>query len=525
MTRRKERESLRKETRKLRRFYAPAVRAHRGILLLGGSASLGVVGARAALPLPLSRVVEALGAPVTGGVEDTMARTVLLAGAGFLVLYAALGAFDLWSRVLFARFAISVVRDVRSTGMETLARPGSYRSTSADLITRLVGDTARLKDGLKGFLVHVATNGLFFIVVVVSLGFFRLRLAALMGAGLVLVFAVTAYSALLVYRRSITLRQRESKLAETILDAAGSGVSDPGQSVRLGSLEASLTRIQGRTALVVYFVLGVLLALCLASSGEGPDADTKRIAFSSYALILIHPVIRLSRQGTRLGKMLACAVRIERVARPAKRGPARLRLPELRESLVLEGLSRRGGRGRRNRVGPIDLALRPGERVAVVGLPGSGKTSLLRAIARPRRSDEGRIFCDGVELSSASERDRRVVLLTGRADLEAFLEQREPQSAPADPSAAWPDIVLVDEPHRGGAARDARRLLREVLSPENPCIVVAALSDRHLVDLFDRVVALRAGRIVYDGSVVAFQSEVAQGDAPGLASPHAEGPG
>lgn len=53
----------------------------------------------------------------------------------------------------------------------------------------------------------------------------------------------------------------------------------------------------------------------------------------------------------------------------------------------------------------IDLALRPGERVALIGPSGSGKSTIARLLLGLAQPDDGRITVDGMDLGDASRED------------------------------------------------------------------------------------------------------------------------
>lgn len=58
---------------------------------------------------------------------------------------------------------------------------------------------------------------------------------------------------------------------------------------------------------------------------------------------------------------------------------------------------------------PIDLSIRPGERVAIVGASGSGKTTLLGLLAGLDRPSSGRIWLAGQDLTALNEEERALL--------------------------------------------------------------------------------------------------------------------
>jgi ABC-type multidrug transport system ATPase subunit len=190
-------------------------------------------------------------------------------------------------------------------------------------------------------------------------------------------------------------------------------------------------------------------------------------------------------------------VRIDREQPAAREEPQVLRLPS--ESapasgphvLSVEGLCRRFGK--LEVVRSLDLALAPGERVALHGPNGSGKTTILRCVAGTLSPTSGRIRVDGHEagtleaqrligVSLSQERSfylrlsgrenlfffarvrrygtreaaRRVAALSEELELDSILRQRVDrcstgmvqQLAFARALIGDPALVLLDEPTR-----------------------------------------------------------------------------
>ncbi|KTR07598.1 iron ABC transporter [Aureimonas ureilytica] len=195
----------------------------------------------------------------------------------------------------------------------------------------------------------------------------------------------------------------------------------------------------------------------------------------------------------------------------------------------------------------LDLAIEPGERLAVVGPNGAGKTSLLRLVFARLQPTRGRVSIDGRDLQAIAplERARRIAVV-GQSDLpdgrltltdyiglgriphRARATAREDRAAAGDAMALVglsglesrrldslsggerqragiaramaqrPSILVLDEPtnHLDPRARADMLALARGLG----ITVVAVLHDLALVSPFaDRVAVLSAGRLVAHG--------------------------
>jgi ABC-type multidrug transport system fused ATPase/permease subunit len=70
-------------------------------------------------------------------------------------------------------------------------------------------------------------------------------------------------------------------------------------------------------------------------------------------------------------------------------------------------------------LGPIDLSIRPGERIGIIGETGAGKTTLAHVLRRFRDPDEGTVSIGGINLADVASDDLRAFV--GYEDDRAFL--------------------------------------------------------------------------------------------------------
>ena len=145
------------------------------------------------------------------------------------------------------------------------------------------------------------------------------------------------------------------------------------------------------------------LALVLVTAGGGYLVMGGRIsvgtlvAFSNYVTMLIWPMRMIGWLTNMLAQCLASLKKVEALfrERPAIADPAVPQVPrEIRGRLSFEhvGFEYNGSVILRD----IDLTLEPGKTLAIMGLTGSGKSSLINLIGRYYDCSSGRIRLDGV---------------------------------------------------------------------------------------------------------------------------------
>lgn len=198
----------------------------------------------------------------------------------------------------------------------------------------------------------------------------------------------------------------------------------------------------------------------------------------------------------------------------------------------------------------VDLAIRAGEAVAIIGANGSGKTTLARHLDGLLRPTQGRVLIAGEDAArrrvadlAASvgvcfqDPDRQIFSRDVRREVEfgprqlGFGAQRRDRSVAAALLAVDLDDAVAVHPHDLGEARRKLLAIASVLAMETPVVVldeptvgldahgierigrlIATLREggrtvigishdlRFVAESFERVVLLERGRVTLDGS-------------------------
>jgi putative ABC transport system ATP-binding protein len=153
-----------------------------------------------------------------------------------------------------------------------------------------------------------------------------------------------------------------------------------------------------------------------------------------------------------------------------------------RAVLRLENLSKRYSPDRPAIFERLDLELRQGEYLAIMGESGVGKSTLLNLLAGLDRPDSGRVLLDGIELSTLD--DDGLTVLRRRAVGFVFQAFHVLPYLSVEQNVALPlDLLAVPEPERSqrtaemlaavGIAPLAKRYARELSGGEVQRIAIA----------------------------------------------------
>lgn len=563
------------------RTFGPEVRKERLRLVLAFLAILGGIAAKLAEPWPVKFLIDAL-APVgkhgqawrvPPWVREVSTGT-LIAGAALAVLSVSLlGAGCQYAQsILSATAGQRIAYRIRRRLYEHLLRlPLSFHegSRAGDLLLRITGDVQALKEMLVPSVLDIVEHGSLVVGMVVVLLLFSPPLAGIALAVVpLLVLATVRFGGRLraAVRES---RRREGQTASVAGETLSSvalvqafareeyAVEVFGSRNRK-SLKAGLktTRLEAGLERTVEWTVGVGTAAVIAFGAREVLANRLSPGDLFVVLMYVRSLYRPLRQGVkslaRIAKASACGERILEILsrEPEIRDlPGAQPAPRMRGELRFEGVGLVYSNGRRA-LDRITLAVAAGEKVAIVGPSGSGKSSLVSLIPRLREPSEGTVRIDGRDVRALTlESLRSQVTLVLQESVLFGMTVREnllfgrPEASPEELLAAarragahgfvsrLPDgyearlgergatvsggerqrlalaraalrdapIVILDEPFAGLDAATEEAVARELFALFEGRTLLFIAHRYAGLEAFDRIVVLEGGRIVGEG--------------------------
>ncbi|MFM2309020.1 MAG: hypothetical protein RLY87_1141 [Chloroflexota bacterium] len=381
------------------------------LILLGITAGLNVV--------PPTLLQWAIDGPIqTGNTADLWPITLLYGGtaiAMFLIQYV----YTYYLQQAGQR-ALSDLRTDLFARIMQQDQAFFLRNPVGDLVMRLTSDIDTLSALLSTSAVTIVTETATLLVVIVVMFSVNWRLALLVIAILPVLVLVTRY---------FSARVRNSSTGERTALAKVSGyLNEQLQGVPVlqifGAQRPSMDRFDNynhgyRRALIALrrhsalflmtqeFLAAVGLGLLLYGGGHGVLAGWATmgmlVAFIQYADRAFQPVLRLSEQYNAVQIAFGAAERIERTLNEPRSimPPATPTDPAnpFRGDVVLQDIHFQYLPDRPVLRG-IDIHIPAGQRVAIVGPTGAGKTSLIGLLARWYDPQQGRILLDGIDIKS-----------------------------------------------------------------------------------------------------------------------------
>ncbi len=374
---------------------------------------LHALAALAGLVVPriLGSLVDKMSAP--GTVASTV-DAIALAVTSVIVVQAILTFFALRMSTIFGQDLLAEAREYVVRTVLGLPLSKVESASTGDLVTRVTRDVSTMSMSVRFGLPESVIAGMTTLLTVVAM--------LLNSPLLTLPLLVTAPLLIIAARRYIkrapkgyiteggTYSQINTTFTETVegartvealglqrtrIERGDSDIAVSGQAERYTmSLRNLLFIVIGfayDTPLVMVLVLGAI------GYTNGWVSLGQVTAATLYVQALVEPLDRLIRNVDRLQVGIASTCRLLGIAAVPQDREAGERLP-LGNRLIGRNL-RFAYYDEHDVLHGIDLALRPGERLAIVGPSGSGKSTLGRLLAGINRPRTGSVTVGGVELT------------------------------------------------------------------------------------------------------------------------------
>ncbi len=382
-------------------------------------------GTTKAISLPyVSEVIEYLSA---GKIVNYVIMIILIGAAGYIVRTILVGHR--------AYLNIKLEWEFRQTAFDGVTHKGPdffNRFNTGDLVTRMTDDVA---EKLSWF----ACSGIFRFYEAMTLIVFSLIMMLSINPMLtlwtvgplpLLVFIYTRSSALLD-RRFDFLQKKISAVNDT-MEACFSGIRvvksytrEGDQGKRFGDVAenrqaAEIAAVKSHTVIeslwMYIWQLGIVIILLAGGYYviKGTLSIGEFVAFDSYVLFMIYPMFDV---GNFLVKGLRAAVSIKRLLELEEHPPmidhdeGDKPVPETVSGRIeFEDVSFRFPGMEREILDRLSFIAEPGERIALVGKVGSGKSWAARLIPKLVNPTQGRITLDGVDLREHSIEELRSLI-------------------------------------------------------------------------------------------------------------------
>ena len=385
-----------------------------------------------------------------------------------VLVIAATAIFQWLMNVCNNKMTFGIVRNIRNDAFRHLQKvPFSYLDTkkTGDIVSRVIADVDQFSDGLLLGFTQLFTG----VMTIVGTLVFMLLIHPGITLVVVLVTPLSLFVAAFIAKRTYHMFKKQSEIRgkETALmeEAIGSHkvvyafsqqdemlsrFGDLNEQLRDASLQAtffsSITNPSTRFVNSLVYA-GVALTGAMLAMGGGSAAITvgELSCFLSYANQYTKPFNEISGVVTELQSALACAARIFEVLdapveSPDKENAAVLTAPEgavefrdvsfsyLPEKPLIEHM---------------ELQVSPGQRVAIVGPTGCGKTTVINLLMRFYDVDKGAILIDGTDIRDMTRESLRRSIGMVLQDTVLFSGTVRENIAFAKPDATEDEIIAA----------------------------------------------------------------------------------
>ncbi len=406
------------------RRFRPQIMAEKKLLALSALGVVGEVSMRLLEPWPIKFVIDHVLGPVESSEKLPVALrglsplTLVTVSALMIVTFGALRAVAAYMNTVgLALVGNRVLTQVRSDlyqHVQALSLSYHTRARSGELIIRVIVDVGLLKDATVSAMLPFLTNILMVVGMIGVMLWMDWRLGLLSLMTLPIFWLRTATLTRKLRQVSREQRKREGAMAATAAESIGAikvvkalslekvfsasfeaqNAKSLNDGVKAKRLEAALERtvdglIAISSAIVVWFGARMVLQGTMTLGGL--------VVFLAYLKNAFKPVRDFAKYTARISKAAAAGERVLDIldSVPELRDrPDAIPAPAFAGAIRFEQV-RFGYEAGHDVLHRLDLKVEPGERVALVGESGAGKSSIASLVLRLYEPGQGRLTIDG----------------------------------------------------------------------------------------------------------------------------------
>lgn len=342
----------------------------------------------------------------------------------------AVGALAQWLMSLCNNsISYRVVRDIREEAFKRLQiLPLKYLDShpTGDVVSRIIADVDQFADGLLMGFTQLFTG----VITILGTLLFMLMVDLSITAVVVLITPVSLFVAAFIAKRTHSMFKKQSEVrgeqtafveemvgnrkivqAFSMEEKLIGDFEEINKKLEKASLKAiffsSITNPSTRFVnSLVYTGVGIVGALSVIGGGLSVGQLS---CFLSYANQYTKPFNEISGVVTELQNSLACAARvfafIEEKPEPAD-NPAAVQLNPGDKTVEIQNVNFSYTKDRKL-IENFNLSVKPGQRVALVGPTGCGKTTVINLLMRFYDVDSGAILIDGKDIRNIKRKSLR----------------------------------------------------------------------------------------------------------------------
>lgn len=191
------------------------------------------------------------------------------------------------------------------------------------------------------------------------------------------------------------------------------------------NLSLKMTKISSAATPATQFIgvcgVAIVLVVAMIETQRGMLSLGEFITFLTAMMLLLPPLKRITGLNSAFVGMTVAAESIfSTLDEPAEEDRGNVELKEIKTDIVFDHVSLRYPEAQRAALQDFNLRVKAGETVALVGLSGSGKTSLVNLLPRFWNATSGRILFDGVDTQTVTLASLRRLIAIVSQDVVIF---------------------------------------------------------------------------------------------------------